>query len=615
MKLTYDKANEIMRSASKEQLYKVPPTGLSKQALFFWKVKNDFVWYAENFLKIRDKNSQLVPFRLNEAQVMVEALDQYCKQNGIMRRYIVLKARQMGMSTYTEGKLFHNTSTEEFINSSIIAHEDKATQNLFLMSKLYYEELPDVLRPMKKQNNEKALSFENPTTDEFDKKRSPGLRSKYSVSTANTVEAGRSATIHNLHASEVAFYPNAKVTMTGLLQTVPDTPKTLIIFESTANGVGDYFYTQWQRAMNGESDFIPVFLPWFTDSTYQRSFNSMAEKQAFIDEVEHLSKDANGNDVPTEEKELMEKYELSYEQLHWRRWAIANKCNGDEDDFRQEYPSTPEEAFISTGRPRFNQKSLRLYDKYVTKPFKQGYLRYNGDGSVYLDEDDKGYVRIWEMPKREKIYGIGADVAEGLVDGDYSVGVVGDYDFNIVSSWYGHIDPDIFGEELIKLAKFYNEAYIGVEANNHGLTTLKTIQRNEYWNIYYQKSHDKITDTLSQKMGWATTIKTKPLMIDKLAEFVRDKYIGMRWDKLISELRTYIIEDNGSTNAQSGCNDDTVMATAILLQVLLEGKGENYTPEVPFDEVKKRQENSSFDHPKEIVDALFEKESDLEVAD
>lgn len=615
MKITFDKANEIMKQATKQALYKPAPQGLDKKQTFFWKVKNDFVWYAENFLKIRNKNSELVPFKLNEAQMMMEALDQYCVKHGIMRRYIILKARQMGMSTYTEGKLFHNTSTEELINSSIIAHEDKATQNLFLMSKLYYEELPDVLRPMKKQNNEKALSFENPTTDEYDKKRSPGLRSKYSVSTANTIEAGRSSTVHNLHASEVAFYPNAKVTMTGLLQTVPDTLKSLVIFESTANGVGDYFYTQWQRAMNGESDFIPVFLPWFTDSTYQRSFNSQAEKQAFIDEVEHISKDMNGNDIYTDEKEMMMKFDLTYEQLHWRRWAVANKCNGDEDDFRQEYPSTPDEAFISTGRPRFNQKILRLYDKYITKPYKQGYLRYNGDGTVYLDEDDKGYIRIWEMPKKDKLYCIGADVAEGLIEGDYSVGLVGDYDFNVVASWYGHIDPDIFGEELIKLAKYYNEAYIGVESNNHGLTTLKTIQRNEYWNIYYQKSHDKITDTLSQKMGWQTNLKTKPLMIDKLAEFVRDKYISIKWDKLISEMRTYIIEDNGSTNAQTGCNDDTVMACAILLQVLLEGKGENYVPEVPMDEKIQRKQQQSFDHPKEVVDDLFESDNELEVAE
>lgn len=608
MKVTFEKANEIMRNARKENLYAKLPEGLSNTEAFFYKVRNDFVWYAENFLKIRDKNSQLIPFRINEAQIMVEALDQYCKQNGIMRRYIILKARQMGMSTYTEGKLFHSASTTELKNSSIIAHEDKATQNLFAMSKLFYEELPDVIRPMKKQNNEKALSFENPTTDESEKKRNPGLRSKYSLNTANTVEAGRSSTIHNLHASEVAFFPNAKVTMTGLLQTVPDTLDTLVVFESTANGVGDYFYTQWQRAMKGESDFIPIFLPWFTDSTYKKEFQSDAEKDAFIASVNHVSKDGQGNEVHTEEYELMRQHDLTYEQLNWRRWAIANKCNGDEDDFRQEYPSTPEEAFISTGRPRFNHKVLREYSKYAEEPLKRGYLRETEGGSIYFEEDKNGYIAIWKEPEESKSYCIGADVAEGLAEGDYSVGMVGDYDFNVVASWYGHIDPDLFGEEMVKLARYYNDAYLGVESNNHGLATLKAIQRKEYWNIYYQKTYDKITDKLSQKMGWQTNQRTKPLMIDKLAEFVREKYIGIKWKTLIDEMRTYIIEDNGSTNAQLGCHDDTVMATAIMLQVLLEGKGENYAPEFP-NEKKTKVKQSEF---QDIIDDLFEQEETCE---
>lgn len=600
-------ANKIMADVRRKELY-VKNMPADKQKQFFYRVKYDFVWFAENFLKIRNKNSELVPFRLNEAQMMVEALDQFCVKHGIMRRYIILKARQMGMSTYTEAKIFHNTISNEFKNSMIIAHEDKATQNLFAMSKLFYEALPPVIRPMKKLSNEKALTFENPSSDEEEKFKTPGLRSKYTVHTANTLEAGRSNTVHNLHASEVAFFPNGNITMRGLLQSVPDTKESLVIFESTANGVGDYFYTQWQRAVKGESDFIPIFLPWYTDSSYKREFNSEEEKQAFINEVEHISRDSSGRKVRTEEYELKQQFDLTYEQLNWRRWAIANKCNGDEDAFRQEYPSTPDEAFISTGRPRFNQNALRVYDKHTKKPLMQGYLRENADGTVMFEEDKQGYVMIWEKPKQDKQYCIGADVAEGLIDGDYSVGVVGDYDFNHVASWYGHIDPDIFGNELVKLAKFYNQAYIGVESNNHGLTTLKAIQHAEYWNIYYQKSYDRMTEQATRKLGWATTPKTKPLMIDKFAEFIRERYFVTHWKTLVSEMRTYIIEENGSTNAQSGCHDDTVMASAILLQLLLEGKGENFTPEIPYDAITTKRETQDND----IVDELFEKDNTIE---
>lgn len=580
---------------------------LTKEQLFFKKVKEDERWYCKSFLKIRNKNSKLVPFVINEAQEQVmEIIDDLRKQRKPIR-LIILKARQMGISTLTEGLIFQNTSTNQFVNSMIIAHEDRATQNLFNMSKLYYDELPSVIKPMKKYSNGKELTFENPGTDEMDRTNNPGLRSKITVHTANTVEAGRSSTIHNLHASEVAFFPNAKTTMLGLLQCVPDTPETMVILESTANGVGDYFHDLWNKSVRGENDFVPVFLPWFTDSTYTRPFSSEEQKKAFIETVEQINTTYDGKKVHTEEYELMKKFDLTYEQLFWRKWAIQNKCGGDEEGFRQEYPSTPEEAFIATGRPRFNIPSLRAYGTQTKEPKMRGYLRWVEHGkTVKFEEDDKGYVRIWKEPTKG-YYGIGADVAEGLIDGDYSSATVGDDNFDICASWYGHIDPDLYGEELVKLAIFYNQAYLGVEANNHGLTTLKSIQRLEYWNIFYQKSYDKIADKLTSKMGWTTSIRTKPLMIDKLAEFVREKYLGIPWDILVGELTTYVIEDNGSTNAQTGCYDDTVMATAILLQVLLEGRGENYIPEKPIEGGVKMNKDV------DIIDPLFEKESKFEV--
>ena len=166
--------------------------------------------------------------------------------------------------------------------------------------------------------------------------------------------------------------------------------------------------------------------------------------------------------------------------------------------------------------------------------------------------------------------------------------------------WYGHIDPDLFGYELVKLARYYNDAYLGVEANNHGLTTLKAIQRYDYWNLYFAKIYDRFTDSITQKLGWQTTSKTKPMAIDKLAEFVREFHIGIKSKTTIQELLTYIIEENGSTNAQQGCHDDCVMSLAIALQIWLEGKGDNFTPEV-VDETKKN---------KEIIDPLFEGEED-----
>jgi len=584
-------------------LHPTPPPNLSKEELFYWKLVNDRKWYIENFLVIRDKKSRLIPFILNPAQKIVLEKINWCERNNKLKRFIVLKARQMGLSTLFEAIIFHDTANNPFKNSLIVAHEEPASQNLFNMSKLFYEELPDVIRPMKKYSNGKVLSFENPENDENKKQENPGLRSKITIATAGAGEVGRSSTIHNLHASEVAFYPDPKTTMLGLLQSVPDEMNTLVVLESTANGVGDYFHDLWQKAVKGENEFIPIFLPWFIDPGYTRPFRSEAEKEQFRSEVEAVSIDMNGNKVHTYEYELMKKHNLTLEQLNWRRYTIANKCQGDEILFMQEYPSTPEEAFISTGRPVFNIQALRKYQTITKEPMR-GYLK-DIDGEIRFIEDANGYVSIWEHPKPGRKYSIGADVAEGLVEGDYSCGVVGDNtSFDIVAMWHGHIDPDLFGIELIKLAKYYNEAYLGVERNNHGLTTLTTIKREEYWNLYFTKQHDKISDSVTQKLGWETNGRTKPLMIDKLQEFIREFYLGIYSDLIISEAFTYVIEDNGSTNAQPGCHDDTIMALAICLQLMLEDVGENYIPEIPIDQRKNIRD--------EIVDELFEGESEEE---
>lgn len=558
---------------------------MDKMKALLVKMKNDRPWYMAHFLKIRNKEAQLVPFKLNDAQLLFDAEIEKCEKQGKLKRFIILKARQMGFSTYTEGLLFHRTTQNPFTNSMIITQEDKATQNLFNMSKLYYEELPTALKPMIKYSNGKELVFENPTNDPIEKKRNPGLRSKITVATAGTVEVGRSATIHNLHASEVAFFPDASTTMLGLLQCVPDTLNSCVVLESTANGVGGYFYDIWQKAVRGENDFIPLFYPWFTDVHYQKPFSSTSEKENFEKSLDDY------------EINLMNKNALTLEQLNWRRHTIANKCAGDKELFMQEYPSTPEEAFIASGRPVFNIPALRKYLDHNEEGIR-GYVKEHG-----FIEDEKGYVEIWEMPKPNEYYVLGADVAEGLVEGDYSVAQILNENCDVVARWHGHIDPDLFGIELVNLARYYNDAYIAVENNNHGLTTIKSIQRQEYWNLFFSKTYDRFSDTITKKLGWSTNGKTKPMMIDKLAEFVREFYIGIKDKLTIQELLTYIIEDNGKTNAQEGCHDDCVTSLAIALQAWLEGKGESYTPEV-VDEHRTRN----------VVDPLFEHE-ELEVSE
>lgn len=538
--------------------------------------------YIPNFLYIRNKNAELVKFKPNQPQKRLRDTIEGLRKQGKPVRIVILKARQMGFSTYTEADCFHQTVTNKMFSSTIIAHEEQASQNLYNMFKRYFENLPDALRPMRKRNNAKELLFENPTTDDLEKRRNPGLQSTVKVATAKNTATGRSQTINYLHASEVAFWDNPKETFTGLLQCVPHSPKSTVIMESTANGVGDYFYDMWNNAVAGKNEFVPLFFAWFEMDEYSLPFETEEEKEEFIKEVNYEFKDEEGNTVHTEEYELMQDFGVSYEQLKWRRWCINNNCNGDVEQFHQEYPSTPEEAFIASGRPRFNIGVLKQYRRQA-KEGDIGRLEYSGNRVVF-NPDPNGDIEIWKYPEEGKHYCIGADVAEGLISGDYSVCYVGDDNFDICLRYRTHIDPDLFGKELVKIAKYYNEAYIGCENNNHGLTTLKAIQNEEYWNIFFTKTYDKIADTVTQKIGWSTTPRTKPLMINKLAEFIRNKWIGIKDKILIQEMFTYVIDDKGSTNAQDGCHDDTVMALAILLQVLLEGKGENFVPYQSEDE-------------------------------
>ncbi len=543
-------------------------------------------FYIPNFLKIRTKSADLVPFILKPAQERLLGIIEGLRAQRLPVRIIILKARQLGFSTLVEALICNDESTNSLKNGMIVAHEDAASQNLYQMYKTFYDNLPPELTPMRKYSNAQEMLFENPTNDIDEKRRNPGLQSKISVVTARNVDAGRSQTIHNLHASEVAFWRDAKTLMTGLLQAIPDTPNTNVYIESTANGVGGWFYDTWRAAEKGENGFIPLFFPWFDEPDYSRPFRTEEERQDFIDKVEHVYY-KELKEIHTEEWELKHEHGLTYEQLNWRDHTTKDKCSGDDDMFCQEYPSTPEEAFIVSGRPKFNVSSLREYKKRCIKG-ERGNIEFKGETPVFIS-DPKGYIEIWQKPEEGKFYCIGADVAEGLIHGDYSVAMVGDEDFNTVAAWHGHIDPDLYGKELVKLARYYNEAYIGCESNNHGLTTLKAIQNVEYYNVYYMKKYDKISDVITQKMGWETNPRTKPMMIDKLAEYIRERWIGIKWEELINQCLTYMIDDKGSTNAISGEYDDAVIACAILLQMLLEGKGENYVPESSDGTVTKKK--------------------------
>ena len=378
------------------------------------------------------------------------------------------------------------------------------------------------------------------------------MKSQWGIATAGKGEVGRSKTIHLLHCSELAFWPDADVTMLSLLQAVPDDPKTMVFEESTPNGIGNRFYRDYQAARKGESASFYLFIPWFEHREYSRPLEVSAEE--FADSLDG------------EERQLREQYTLTLEQLYWRRWCVKNKCGDDSEKFKQEYPSNDVECFLLSGRPRFDPHVLTKLLSMCSETQARGYLVRHGN-RISLDLNSKGYVRMWKPPEPRKRYVIGGDVAEGLEKGDYCCDHVYDRDsMELVCELHGHIEPERFGEETYNLGRVYNDALVGVEANNHGLTTLMTLRRLGYPRIYYRKDVDSRTKRITEKIGWRTDTRTRPLMIDGLSTALNEG-AKIRSKETVEELMTFVVGADGKAEAQEGCFDDRVIASAIAVQM------------------------------------------------
>jgi len=285
-----------------------------------------------------------VPLEFNVYQREMVRKIKEAKDNGQMVRFIVLKARQTGISTFCTAYTFHSAATNFYVRAVTVANDIENTNNLFNMQKVYYAHCDPKIRPMQTASNKKEIVFDNPDKDA--RKDKPGLMSSLHLETAGKATAGRSGTIHHLHCSEFAFWPDAATTMTAILQSVPRTPSTSVFIESTANGVGGLgkeFKDRWDAASKGESEYIPVFFPWFWSDDYK----IVGAKIAELDDYE---------------KYLVDKFGVTEEKLAWRRWKIKNEMGSalldPIEQYNQEYPATPDEAFISSGRPVFNIRSL-----------------------------------------------------------------------------------------------------------------------------------------------------------------------------------------------------------------------------------------------------------------
>ena len=510
----------------------------------------DPIWLVENEkLSIKTKAGELISFKLNSIQKKIIAKIRELQAEGKPIRIWILKARQMGCSTLIEAIIYAYTSQRQNINSLILSNDSKGSGYLFDMSKLYHEKVAKEFQYELKKSNALKLEFE-------------GRHSQILIDTADNLDAGRKYTFQIAHLSEIAYYKHADVLMLGLNQAIPELPDTIEIGETTANGYGGYFCTEWHKAKRGETDWTPLFFAWFEMLEY-----SMPVPNGWV--INDLNKMAKGDN----EQAVMTKHGLKIEQMVWRRFFIINKCGGSLDKFNQDYPATDEEAFLVSGHCRFNTQCLKDIRNTTVDEGEKSMLE-DVYGTVIITPNPTGWLRVWKKVEANHQYIIGSDTSEGIEnktasgkEHDYSTAEVLDLEtLEQVAEIKCHLEPDVFAEELRRLGVYYNNAMIGVERNHPGFGVLLELKK-KYKNIYYMEIFEEATQTRKKKLGWLTDSKTKPLMVGEGDRIIREGLATIHSPELLSELMTFVRLADGKTKAQEGCFDDLVIAWLIALQI------------------------------------------------
>ena len=380
------------------------------------RLRDNFPYYAPRCLKIRTKAGAVFPFTLNQAQLYLHhKLEEQKAITGKVRA-LVLKGRQQGCSTYTEGRFFQRVTHRRGTRAFILTHMDEATNNLFGMAKRFYEHCPEVVRP--------SLQFSNAKELVFDK-----LDSGYKVGTAGSKGTGRGDTIQLFHGSEVAYWPNAATHVAGALQAVPDEPGTEIILESTSAGRLGLFYDMCAAAMRGEGEYILVFIPWFWQPEYRKPV-----PEAFV--------------ATADEVAYQHAYGLDLEQIAWRRAKIV-ELNG-VHNFRREYPATAEEAFsVEVPGALWNRDQIDNLRVKEAPALKRVVVAVDPSGGDKAKNDEVGLV----------VEGIDAQ-KHGYVLADHS----------------GRYSPKQWGDLAVALYRKFSADRIIAEANFGGAMVESTIR-------------------------------------------------------------------------------------------------------------------------------------------
>lgn len=454
---------------------------------------------AEEVLRIRDKRGHLVPLQLNRAQrALAEA---YTQKN------IVLKARQLGITTYVASRFFVNAITKPGTVCVQVAHDQNSAEAIFRIVHRFLENVPEYLRHGALQTsraNTRQIVF-------------PRLDSEYRVETAGDPNAGRGLTIHYLHCSEVARWPgNAAETLASLRAAV--TPNGEVVMESTPNGAGGSFYEEWHKAP--EKGYTKHFFPWWWEECYRR--------------------EAVTGKLSEEESRLVAEHNLTREQIAYRRELRL--------DFgklaKQEFAENPSECFLASGECVFDVEQIEERVSQLSGPTE---VRGNGR------------IEIYYPPLPGRSYVMGVDPAGGGTDGDYAAAQVLDQlDGRQCAEVRGHYTPAELAMLVEELGKEYNDARIAVERNNYGHAVIAMLEASGYCHLYKQGG----------QTGWLTTVASRPRMIEQFAAGLRREPNKFESRRLLQECKTFVRKEDGTASAANGAHDDLVMAMAVAMASL-----------------------------------------------
>lgn len=525
----------------------------------------DFPFWCAVCVTITDKaTARDVSFRLNRPQRRLVEMLETDRRAGRPLRLIMLKARQWGGSTLVQIyfawiQIIHRRSW----NSLICAHvKDTASTIRGMYAKLlacypadyWEEESKPEFRPYERMNNTRVI---------------PGRDCRVTVCSSENQEAARGQNCALAHLSEVAFYKDSPLhnpadLLRSVASGIASEPLTFIALESTANGVGNFFHSEWMRANTpGASDKRPFFVPWHEIGLNSSPVDDPAAFFASFDSYE---------------LDLWHKHGCTLEAIKWYRDKL--RSFPDRRSMMAEYPTTPDEAFAATDRCVFSSVDVERL-RLACREGRKGEVTASAEGDAgrplypRFHASPSGLFTLWTMPRPEASYIVSVDIGGRSRDSDWSVICVLDRGDTrqhrrpeVVGEWRGHVDHDILAAKAEAIARFYCNALLVVESNSwesssegEGRYILERLSHS-YRNLYFRRG-----ESGGGLPGFHTNTRTKPALVANMVAYVRDCGYVERSSRACDEMLCYEALPDGSYSAHRGANDDCLMTRAIALYV------------------------------------------------